>query len=87
MAVRGRKSGEWRTTPVNPLTLRGERYLVSPTRSTDRFIPPHHTAPSTCRGEGVDPTATEALGQGLETWLSDLKTTAEAANRHDRQPL
>ncbi|MFS7876065.1 SRPBCC family protein [Streptomyces asiaticus] len=33
------------------------------------------------------PTATEALGQGLEAWLSDLKTTAEAANRHDRQPL
>ncbi|WP_413807501.1 SRPBCC family protein [Streptomyces sp. OE57] len=33
------------------------------------------------------PTATEALGQGLEAWLSDLKTTAEAVNRHDRQPL
>ena len=25
LAVRGRKSGEWRTTPVNPLTLDGER--------------------------------------------------------------
>ncbi|MEE4597921.1 SRPBCC family protein [Streptomyces sp. DSM 41524] len=33
------------------------------------------------------PTATEALGRGLEAWLSNLKTTAEAANRHDRQPL
>ncbi|MEU4167317.1 nitroreductase/quinone reductase family protein [Streptomyces sp. NPDC026665] len=30
LAVRGRKSGEWRTTPVNPLTLGGERYLVAP---------------------------------------------------------
>ncbi|CDR07228.1 nitroreductase family deazaflavin-dependent oxidoreductase [Streptomyces iranensis] len=30
LAVRGRKSGEWRTTPVNPLTLHGERYLVAP---------------------------------------------------------
>ena len=30
LAVRGRKSGEWRTTPVNPLTLDGERYLVAP---------------------------------------------------------
>ncbi|MBI0384690.1 nitroreductase family deazaflavin-dependent oxidoreductase, partial [Streptomyces albiflaviniger] len=30
LAVRGRNSGEWRTTPVNPLTLRGERYLVAP---------------------------------------------------------
>jgi deazaflavin-dependent oxidoreductase (nitroreductase family) len=30
LAVRGRKSGEWRTTPVNPLNLDGERYLVAP---------------------------------------------------------
>ena len=25
LAVRGRKSGEWRTTPVNPLTIGGQR--------------------------------------------------------------
>jgi deazaflavin-dependent oxidoreductase (nitroreductase family) len=30
LAVRGRKSGEWRTTPVNVLDLDGERYLVAP---------------------------------------------------------
>jgi len=30
LAVRGRKSGEWRTTPVNLLTFEGERYLVAP---------------------------------------------------------
>ncbi|WP_371500609.1 nitroreductase/quinone reductase family protein [Kitasatospora sp. NBC_00374] len=30
LAVRGRTSGEWRTTPVNLLTLDGERYLVAP---------------------------------------------------------
>lgn len=30
LAVRGRKSGEWRRTPVNPLPLAGERYLVAP---------------------------------------------------------
>lgn len=30
LAVRGRKSGEWRSTPVNPLTHEGERYLVAP---------------------------------------------------------
>lgn len=30
LAVRGRSSGEWRTTPVNPLTLGGDRYLVAP---------------------------------------------------------
>ena len=34
LAVRGRKSGEWRTTPVNPLNLDGERYLVSPRGNT-----------------------------------------------------
>jgi deazaflavin-dependent oxidoreductase (nitroreductase family) len=34
LAVRGRKSGEWRTTPVNPLTLDGERYLVAPRGNT-----------------------------------------------------
>jgi deazaflavin-dependent oxidoreductase (nitroreductase family) len=30
LAVRGRTSGQWRTTPVNPLTLDGSRYLVAP---------------------------------------------------------
>ncbi|WP_433329728.1 nitroreductase/quinone reductase family protein [Spirillospora sp. CA-294931] len=30
LAVRGRTSGEWRTTPVNPLTFDGRRYLVAP---------------------------------------------------------
>ena len=34
LAVRGRTSGEWRTTPVNPLTLNGERYLVAPRGET-----------------------------------------------------
>jgi len=30
LRVRGRSSGEWRTTPVNLLTIDGEQYLVSP---------------------------------------------------------
>jgi deazaflavin-dependent oxidoreductase (nitroreductase family) len=30
LAVKGRKTGEWRTTPVNPLTHNGEKYLVAP---------------------------------------------------------
>jgi deazaflavin-dependent oxidoreductase (nitroreductase family) len=30
LAVRGRKSGEWRRTPVNLLTYEGQRYLVAP---------------------------------------------------------
>lgn len=30
LEVEGRKSGEWRRTPVNLLTHEGERYLVAP---------------------------------------------------------
>jgi deazaflavin-dependent oxidoreductase (nitroreductase family) len=30
LAVKGRTSGEWRTTPVNLLTYEGRRYIVSP---------------------------------------------------------
>jgi deazaflavin-dependent oxidoreductase (nitroreductase family) len=30
LEVRGRKSGEWRRTPVNLLTYEGNRYLVAP---------------------------------------------------------
>jgi deazaflavin-dependent oxidoreductase (nitroreductase family) len=34
LAVRGRKSGEWRMTPVNPLTVGDARYLVAPRGNT-----------------------------------------------------
>ena len=30
LSVRGRKSGEWRSNPVNLLVLDGQRYLVAP---------------------------------------------------------
>jgi len=30
LEVRGRKSGEWRSTPVNPLEFQGSRFLVAP---------------------------------------------------------
>lgn len=30
LAVRGRRSGEWRTVPINLLTHEGARYLVAP---------------------------------------------------------
>lgn len=33
--VRGRRTGEWRTVPVNPLVLDGERYLVAPRGQTE----------------------------------------------------
>ena len=34
LAVRGRQSGEWRTTVLNPLELDGRRYLVAPRGET-----------------------------------------------------
>jgi deazaflavin-dependent oxidoreductase (nitroreductase family) len=34
LAVKGRTSGEWRTTPVNLLGLEGRRYLVAPRGET-----------------------------------------------------
>ena len=34
LAVRGRKSGEWKTVVVNLLSLEGERYLVAPRGQT-----------------------------------------------------
>jgi len=35
--VRGRSSGEWRSTPVNLLMFSGERYLVAP-RGTTQWV-------------------------------------------------
>lgn len=34
LAVRGRASGQWRVTPVNPLSYAGARYLVAPRGQT-----------------------------------------------------
>jgi deazaflavin-dependent oxidoreductase (nitroreductase family) len=46
LEVRGRKSGEWRQTPVNPLTFDGTTYLVSPRGHT------HWVKNMRARGEG-----------------------------------
>jgi deazaflavin-dependent oxidoreductase (nitroreductase family) len=35
LAVRGRKSGQWRTTPVNLLDFKAQRYLVAPRGVTE----------------------------------------------------
>lgn len=37
LAVRGRKTNQWRTTPVNVLTEGGVRYLVAP-RGTTQWV-------------------------------------------------
>jgi deazaflavin-dependent oxidoreductase (nitroreductase family) len=35
LRVRGRRSGEWRAVPVNPLTVDGTTYLVAPRGNTE----------------------------------------------------
>lgn len=35
LRVKGRTSGEWRSVPVNPLTLGDSRYLVAPRGTTE----------------------------------------------------
>ena len=35
LSVQGRKSGEWRSIPVNPLRHAGQRYLVAPRGETE----------------------------------------------------
>jgi deazaflavin-dependent oxidoreductase (nitroreductase family) len=37
LAVRGRKSGEWRTNPVNPFEIDGKTYLLAP-RGTTQWV-------------------------------------------------
>jgi deazaflavin-dependent oxidoreductase (nitroreductase family) len=37
LRVRGRSSGEWRSTPVNLLTIDADRYLVAP-RGTTQWV-------------------------------------------------
>src|SRR5678815_5165923 len=34
LSVQGRRTGEWHSTPVNPLSFAGQRYLVAPRGET-----------------------------------------------------
>lgn len=34
LSVQGRRTGQWHSTPVNPLSLAGQRYLVAPRGET-----------------------------------------------------
>jgi hypothetical protein len=56
LSVRGRKTGEWHSTPVNPLTLAGQRYLVAPRGETEWV-----------RNIRVSRTARLTLGRTIET--------------------
>ena len=66
LAVRGRTSGSWRTTPVNVLTYRGQRYLVAP-RGVTQWV----------RNIRVNTTVELRLGQGQETVVASELTDDE----------
>ena len=85
LAVRGRKSGEWRTVPVNVLEADGTRYLVAPRGDTQWA----RNLRASGRGEvrtrrGVEPfTAVEISDPGekaplieayLEKWGTQVKS-------------
>ncbi len=66
LAVRGRKSGEWRTTPVNLLILNGNRYLVAPRGETQwvRNLRAAGGAGELRVGRRVEPFVGTELGDG-----------------------
>jgi deazaflavin-dependent oxidoreductase (nitroreductase family) len=66
LEVRGRKSGEPRRTPVNPLELEGDRYLVAP-RGDTQWV----------RNVRVNPDARLlSRGRGEEIRLSEIGDAA-----------
>ena len=60
LRVKGRTSGEWRTTPVNLLTVDGRRYLVAP-RGTTQWV----------RNLRVAGTGELHVGRRIETFRGD----------------
>lgn len=60
LEVKGRKSGEWRRTPVNPLEFEGDRYLVAPRGNTQWVRNMRASGGGRLVGRGVEEfTATE----------------------------
>lgn len=66
LAVRGRSSGQWRTVPVNLLTIDGRRYLVAP-RGHTQWVRNMRAA-----GGGE-----LRLGRGVEAFTAEELTDAD----------
>jgi len=82
LRVRGRTSGEWRTTPVNLLSHDGERYLVAPRGQTQwvknlrvagegELRVGHHTEPFAAE-EVADDDKVEILRAYLKRWKLEV---------------
>lgn len=68
LEVRGRSSGEWRSVPVNPLTLGSERFLVAP-RGTTQWVRNIRVAGSgrLRKGRSIEEFAVVELDDGAKT--------------------
>ena len=91
LRVRGRKSGEWRSTPVNLLIVSDERYLVAP-RGTTQWVRNLRAA-----GEGelklgrrveqfraaelADPAKTPVLREYLHRWAWEVGAFFEGVGK------
>jgi len=84
LSVRGRKTGDWRSTPVNLLVLDGQRYLVAP-RGHTQWVRNLRANPEgrlqlgrtieTFRAEEVaDPDKTDVLRLYLKKWSWEVGT-------------
>jgi deazaflavin-dependent oxidoreductase (nitroreductase family) len=68
LEVKGRKSGQWRPTPVNLLAFEGERYLVAP-RGHTQWV----------RNIRVNPDARLTIGRRTEEFTATEVPDAERA--------
>lgn len=66
LRVRGRSSGEWRSTPVNLLSLGGDRYLIAP-RGTTQWV----------RNIRVNPEAELRLGRRTQAFRAEELADAD----------
>jgi deazaflavin-dependent oxidoreductase (nitroreductase family) len=68
LSVRGRKTGDWRSTPVNLLVLDGQRYLVAP-RGHTQWV----------RNLRVNPEGRLQLGRSIETFRAEELADSDKA--------
>ena len=66
LSVRGRKTGDWRSTPVNLLVLDGQRYLVAP-RGHTQWV----------RNLRATPEGRLQLGRTIETFRAEEVADAD----------